>query len=207
MSIFDKLFGKNKASENEDRIGDERSKFMPEEKLPLDEQFIHHFTKQGGRLLYSIDETEIQAHFEDIMVEHDFFEQPAFCYDPQLMARFNNFNLKFSADHREESSFFITTCEYLISDHGAILFSSNQIKEKKPADLPETFIVIASTSQIVETIGEGLRGIKHNSLSSIPSNITTLKNFQERTGASQDKDLMQYGAPHKRCYLILVEDL
>jgi hypothetical protein len=206
MSIFDKLFGKNKASENEDRAGDERSKFMPDDKLPLDEQFIHHFTKQGGRLLYSLDEGEIQAHFEDIMVEHDFFEQPAFCYDKQLVERFSNFNLDFNANH-EESSLFLTTCEYLISDHGAILFSSNQIKEKKPAQLPDTFIVIASTSQIVETIGEGLRGIKHNSGSSIPTNITTLKNFQERTGDGQDKDLMQYGAPHKRCYLILVEDL
>ncbi|MDP5077543.1 MAG: lactate utilization protein [Nonlabens sp.] len=205
MSIFDKLFGKNKASENEDRAGDERSKFMPDDKLPLDEQFIHHFTKQGGRLLYSLNEEEIQAHFEDIMVEHDFFEQPAFCYDKQLIERFSNFNLDFNAS-QEESSLFLTTCEYLISDHGAILFSSNQIKEKKPAQLPDTFIVIASTSQIVETIGEGLRGIKHNSGSSIPTNITTLKNFQERT-EGQDKDLMQYGAPHKRCYLILVEDL
>lgn len=206
MSIFDKFFGKNKDSENEDRANDERSKFMPEEKLPLDEQFIHHFTKQGGRLLYSLDEGEVQAHFEDIMVEHDFFEQPTFCYDDNLKARFDSFNLEYNCNN-EQSSFFLTTCEYLISDHGAILFSSNQIKEKKPAQLPGTFVIIASTSQIVETIGEGLRGIKHNSGSSIPSNITTLKNFQERTGEGQDKDLMQYGAPHKRCYLILVEDL
>lgn len=206
MSIFDKLFNKKKSSDNEDNNGDGRSKFMPEEKLPLDEQFIHHFAKQGGRLLYSLDESEVQAHFDDIMAEHDFYEQQAFCYDKQLQARFSEYNLHFNCDN-ENSTVFITTCEYLISDHGAILFSSNQIKEKKPAQLPETFIVIASTSQIVETIGEGLRGIKHNSGTSIPTNITTLKNFQDRIDSSHDKDLMQYGAPHKRCYLILVEDL
>lgn len=206
MSIFDRLFGKNKPSENEDTNDGDRSKFMPDEKLPLDEQFIHHFTKQGGRLLYSLNEAEVQGHFEDIMVEHDFFEQPATCYDPQLINRFNNFNLTFRS-HNEQSDLFITTCEFLISDHGAILFSSNQIKEKKPAELPHTFIVLASTSQIVETIGEGLRGIKHNSKNGIPTNITTLKNFQERS-EGQDKNSLQFSAvPHKRCYLILVEDL
>jgi hypothetical protein len=58
----------------------------------------------------------------------------------------------------------------------------------------------------VESIGEGLRGIKHQSRGHIPTNITTLKNFKEAT-AKQEKDLMHYGAPHKRLYLLLLEDL
>ncbi len=206
MSIFDKFFGKNKDDENDQRSSDSRSKFMPEMKLPLDEQLIINFTKQGGRLLYSLNEEEVQAHFEDIMVEHDFFEKPAFCYEAQLIQRFSDFNLFYNTDN-DNSSLFLTTCEYLVSDHGAILFSSNQLKEKKPAQLPDTFIVIAATSQIVETIGEGLRGIKRHSGSNIPSNITTLKNFQEPSEDGRSKDPLAYGAPSKRCYLILLEDL
>lgn len=207
MSIFKKIFRKVSVTSESGKNPTDRSKYMPEEKLPLDEQFIHNFTKQGGRFLYAIDEKEVQQHFEDILVEHDFFETPVFCYDEQLKDRFDGFNLDYNQVNRD-SSFFLCTCEYIIADNGAILFSSNQIKENKPKQLPSTFVVLASTSQIVESIGEGLRGIKHNSKNTIPTNITTLKNFQDHSAsADKEKDLMNYGVPNKRLYLILLEDL
>lgn len=205
MSIFKKLFNKSSDSESSQNSDGERSKYMPEEKLPLDERFIHNFTTQGGRFLYSLDENEVQANFEDILVEHDFYETQVLCNDDNLKARFDNFNLKFS-NNDDDCSFFLTTCEYIIADNGAILFSSNQLKEKKPAYFPDTMIVLATASQIVESIGEGLRGIKYRSKSNIPTNITTLKNFQEPT-VQEKKDLMNYGVPTKRVYLILLEDL
>ncbi|MEO9503121.1 LUD domain-containing protein [Nonlabens ulvanivorans] len=205
MSIFKKLFKKSSDSESSQNKDTGRSKYMPEEKLPLDERFIHNFTSQGGRFLYSLDESEVQANFEDVLVEHDFFETNVLCTDLNLRNRFNGFNLRFSDVH-EDCSFFLTTCEYIISDNGAILFSSNQLKEKKPVDFPETMIVLATASQIVESIGEGLRGIKHRSGSNIPTNITTLKNFEEPK-VQEKKDLMNYGVPNKRVYLILLEDL
>jgi hypothetical protein len=36
---------------------------------------------------------EIQQHFEDILVEHDYFETDVFCNDEQLKNRFNDFKL------------------------------------------------------------------------------------------------------------------
>jgi L-lactate utilization protein LutB len=207
MSIFRNIFKKSSGSDEKSRTGADRSKYMPEEKLPLDEQFIHNFTQHGGRFLYAIDENEIHKHFEDILVEHDFFETDVFCNDEQLKSRFNDFNLQYNHS-KINSSFFLTTCEYIISDNGAILFSSNQIKESKPKELPDTFVVLASTSQIVESIGEGLRGIKFNSKGVIPTNITTLKNFQEKAiKEEREKELMNYGIPNKRLYLLLLEDL
>jgi L-lactate utilization protein LutB len=207
MSIFKNIFKKSPDSDDNSRKDSDRSKYMPEEKLPLDEQFIHNFTQHGGRFLYAIDENEVQQHFEDILVEHDYFETDVYCYDHQLNNRFSDFNLKFNQSIIN-SSFFLTTCEYIIADNGAILFSSNQIKEKKPKELPDTFVVLASTSQIVDSIGEGLRGIKFNSKGSIPTNITTLKNFQEMVVKQEkDKDFMNYGIPNKRLYLLLLEDL
>ncbi|PQJ19308.1 MULTISPECIES: LUD domain-containing protein [Nonlabens] len=205
MGIFGKFFKKSTESDESKSTDNERSKYMPEKKLPLDEQFFHHFIQQGGRLLYSVSEEEIQANFEDILVEHDFFEKDVFCHDKQLQQRFPNFNLNFEGSNRS-SSFFLTTCEYLISDKGALLFSSNQIKECKLPELPNTFVVLASTSQIVENIGEGLRGIKHRSKTYIPTNITTLKNFKDGDG-KESKDIETYGAPNKRLYLLLLEDL
>ncbi|MGJ8685009.1 MAG: LUD domain-containing protein [Nonlabens sp.] len=205
MSIFKKLFKKSSNTESSQHDDMERSKYMPEEKLPLDERFIHNFTRQGGRFLYSLDENEVQANFEDVLVEHDFYETSVLCNDHNLRGRFDGFNLQFSDVH-DDCSFFLTTCEYVIADNGAILFSSNQLKEKKPADFPGTMVVLATASQIVESIGEGLRGIKHRSGSNIPTNITTLKNFQEPK-VQEKKDLMNYGVPTKRVYLILLEDL
>ncbi|WP_124980124.1 LUD domain-containing protein [Nonlabens xiamenensis] len=205
MNIFKKLFNKSAEDDESIRSNEERSKYMPEQKLPLDEMFIHNFTQQGGRFLYAIDESEIQQHFEDILVEHDFFEKPVFCFDDGLKERFGDFNLQFNQNNKD-SAFFLGTCEYVIANTGAILFSSRQIKETKSADLPGTYVILASTSQIVESIGEGLRGIKHHSHTHIPSNITTLKNFKEQAD-QQEKDLMSYGTPNKRLYLLLLEDL
>jgi hypothetical protein len=207
MNIFKNIFKKSFDSGNKNRTSTGRSKYMPDEKLPLDEQFIHNFTQHGGRFLYAVDENEIQQHFEDILVEHDFFETDVFCSDEQLKNRFNDFNLQYNKS-KVNSSFFLTTCEYIISDNGAILFSSSQIKESKPKELPGTFVVLASTSQIVESIGEGLRGIKFHSKGVIPTNITTLKNFQEKSvNEEREKELMNYGFPNKRLYLLLLEDL
>ena len=50
--------------------------------------------------------------------------------------------------------------------------------EKKLVELPENFIVFATTSQFVNTISEGLQGIKAQSKTKIPSNITTIKHFK-----------------------------
>jgi L-lactate utilization protein LutB len=205
MSIFKNFFKKSSDTDLIAGTGTERSKYMPDEKPPLDEEFIHNFQHQGGRFLYAIDEKEIQQHFEDILVEHDYFEKDILCYDEELSKRFDGFNLNFTTHHLK-ADFFLASCEFVIANNGAILFSSRQVKESKPTELPETYVILASTSQIVESIGEGLRGIKHQSKGHIPTNITTLKNFKEVT-PKQEKDLMNYGAPHKRLYLLLLEDL
>ncbi|MFB0905065.1 MAG: LUD domain-containing protein [Nonlabens sp.] len=205
MSIFKNFFKKSSDTDLIAGTGNERSKYMPDEKPPLDEEFIHNFQHQGGRFLYAIDEKEIQQHFEDILVEHDYFEKDILCYDEGLSKRFDDFNLNYTSSNLK-ADFFLSTCEFIIANNGALLFSSRQVKETKPSELPETYVILASTSQIVESIGEGLRGIKHQSKGHIPTNITTLKNFKEAT-AKQEKDLMHYGAPHKRLYLLLLEDL
>lgn len=205
MSIFKKLFNKNSGSESNQNGDEERSKYMPDKKLPLDERFIHNFTTQGGRFLYCINEDEVQKNYDDILLEHDYYEKDVLCTDDNLKDRFKGFNLNYNSGS-SSNAFFLTTCEYIIADNGAILFSSNQLGESKPAEFPDTMVVLATTSQIVESIGEGLRGIKYRSGSKIPTNITTLKNFQEQN-LQQKKDLMNYGVPNKRVYLLLLEDL
>ena len=82
---------------------------------------------------------------------------------------------------------------------------SNQLKEYKLHDLPENLIVFATTSQLVDSIGEGLKNIKKKYKNSIPANITTIKHFQSNI---EDKDdFLSYGSSSKNLYLLLLEDL
>ena len=75
--------------------------------------------------------------------------------------------------------------------------------EKTGGKLPSNFVIFATTSQLVESISEGLRIIKNKSKQYIPSNITTIQDFEN----NKEKDFMSYGSSTKNLYLLLLEDL
>lgn len=202
MSLFRKLFGK-KSDQPEDQIpNQERGKYMPEIKLPADERFTINFKANGGKFLYCENMDEVKDSFNSILDENQWHNDKVFIIDDRLSELFKDFNLN-STRKISESSYFLSTCEYLVSDDGSLLISSNQIAEKKLRELPDHFIIYATTSQFVENIGEGLKGIKAKSKTSIPTNITTIKHFK----TADDKDFLTYGSSAKNLYLLLLEDL
>src|SRR5690606_1494828 len=170
-------------------------------KLPADENFVKNFKAKGGKFLYCENIQEVMEAFDNILLENDWYETKTLCFDSKLTKQFQGYNLEFI--EKGNASFFFTSCEALIGDVGAILLSSIQIKEKKLPDLPDHFVVLATTSQIVESIGEGLRSINVKRAGKIPSNITTIQHFKS-TG---EKDFMSYGSSTKDVYLLLLEDL
>ena len=105
--------------------------------------------------------------------------------------------------NNDRATFFLTSCENLVADEGSILFSSNQLKHFKPNELPTNMIVFATTSQITGTKGDGLRRIKNAHEKNYPTNITTIKYFEE----VKEQDFLHYGSCHKNLYLLLLEDL
>lgn len=203
MSLFRKfLYPKSKSDKKQDKPEKaERGKYMPEVKLPTDERFMLNFKNNGGKFLYCEDEHEVLEAFDNILLENDWYESECFCLDPNLENKFSGFNLDFKRNGA--APFFLSTCEYLIANDGSILISSNQIKEAKLKDLPDNFVIISSTSQLIDSIGEGLRGIKFRNKQRIPSNITTIKNFETQ----KEGDFMSYGSSTKNLYLLLLEDL
>ena len=100
---------------------------------------------------------------------------------------------------------FFTTCEHLVAQNGSILVSSNQLLEKKLNEIPQNIIVFATTSQMVDSIGEGLKIIKRKYRERIPTNITTLKHFNP--SSEDNRDFLTYGSSSKHLYLLLLEDL
>jgi L-lactate utilization protein LutC len=144
---------------------------------------------------------EIFEAFQNILEENQISEKDVYCINQRLGSKFNS--TKFNFKEPKNNSFFLTTCESLIAKNGSILFSSNQIKEKKLSELPSKFIVFSTTSQLTDTISEGMRKIKNQSKNLIPSNITTIQDFESK----KEKDFMSYGSSTKNLYLLLLEDL
>ena len=200
MNLFKKLFGKKEKTEVSENSSD-KSSYVPSDDAPIDEKFTYMFNENGGKFLYCLSMDEIFEAFQNILVENQISEKDVYCINQRLGSKFNS--TKFNFKEPKNNSFFLTTCESLIAKNGSILFSSNQIKEKKLSELPSKFIVFSTTSQLTDTISEGMRKIKNQSKNLIPSNITTIQDFESK----KEKDFMSYGSSTKNLYLLLLEDL
>lgn len=199
MSLFRKIFG----SSNEDSEEENQSEYNTPKtsSLPVDEQFTFNFKKNGGKFIYCENLAEVKEQFENILEENDWFESEAQCFEPKL------YNLldenKLSYVNTTSPKFLLASCENLIADEGSVLFSSNQIKHHKPNELPDNIVILATTSQILESKSDGLRVIKKKYDKDYPTNITTIKYFEK----VQEEDFLTYGSCAKSLYLLLLEDL
>ncbi|WP_100610772.1 LUD domain-containing protein [Confluentibacter lentus] len=203
MSLFKKFFGSKSDQTESELKANQRGKYMPEIKLPIDEKFTINFKANGGKFLYCDSLDEIFENLYNIIEENKWEEKKVLVLDKNLKDKFKEANLE-STNSPSEAFIFLTTCESLIANDGSLLISSNQIFEKKLPELPVNFIVFATTSQITENIGEGLRGIKSKNKQRIPTNITTIKHFKS---SIDEKDFLSYGSSSKNLYLLLLEDL
>ena len=202
MSVFRKIFGSNTDASKSKADEKNQSEFLDTSNLPVDEAFTINFNKNGGKFLYCETNDEVQGFLESIIEENNWDKKKALILNKHLKEKFKRFKLG-TAQKIKDADFLFTTCEFLIANDGSLLISSNQIAEKKLVELPENFIVFATTSQFVNTISEGLQGIKAQSKTKIPSNITTIKHFK----ANDTNDFLSYGSSTKNLYLLLLEDL
>ncbi|WP_281239300.1 MULTISPECIES: LUD domain-containing protein [Flavobacterium] len=200
MNLFKKLFGSNNPSSDEARESNS-NRPNPDINSPLDEQFIYNFKKNGGKFLYCENLNEVKEQFENILEENDWFECEALCYEPHLYFLLDENKLTYGKNI--DPKFILSSCENLVAEEGSVLFSSNQIKQKKPNDLPSNIIILAKTSQIVEGKSDGLSAIRKKYLTEYPTNITTIKYFEK----AKEEDFTQYGSSAKNLYLLLLEDL
>ncbi len=202
MGLLDKIFGGGKKVSKE--TAETRGQHMPDLNIPVDEKFTIHFKKNGGKFLYCDSFSEISQALKNIIIENNWSEHPFFVMDKGLKEKFSKEHVQFT-DTSGDSKVFFTACEHLIAQNGSILVCSNQLMEKKLFELPDNVIVFATTSQLVESIGEGLKKIKKKYGHSIPANITTIKHFQANEENSDD--FLTYGSSSKNLYLLLLEDL
>lgn len=201
MSIFKKIFGSSSETSTESYENEYHQNQENISELPLDEQFTLNFKRNGGKFIYCENTVELNEQFENILEENDWFESEAMCIEERLFKLLDDNKINFNKP--QEPKFFLASCENLIADEGSILFSSNQIKQHKPNDLPENIVLIATTSQIITNKSDGLREIKKRYSTDYPTNITTFKYFEK----AKEEDFLHYGSSPKNLYLLLLEDL
>lgn len=202
MNLLRKIFSFPKEEQKKPSQKNQDNKYIPKKVTPVDELFTLNFNKNGGKFLYSETIDEVFDFLKHIIDENKWHNKSALVLNSDLKKQFKNFDWK-TTTKLNKGHFLFTNCEYLIANDGSLLISSNQIAEKKLTELPKSFIVFASTSQIVQTIGQGLRGIKAKNKEKIPSNITTIKHFK----TDNENNFLSYGSSTKNLYLILLEDL
>lgn len=195
MSFFKKLFNTPKQKET----SEDSSEFQD---LPIDQIFVKKFIKKKGKFLYCTTLEEVTLNLSKIIQENSW--KTISCNDYDLLKLVKAIKVETTKEINITLPFFLS-CEHLIAENGSILFSSNQLKEHKISELTENFIVYATTSQLVNTKGESLTGIKSRYQGNIPSNISAINNFNIDT---IEEDFMSYGNTNsKNLYLLLFEDL
>ena len=197
-SFFNKS---EKEASEENRDG----KYMPESKAPIEERFTSNFTENGGKFLYCETKSECDAFFSKIIEENEWNDVEILCYDNSLLEFFSEKDKLNVSKTNLNSRFFLTKCEFLVAKDGSLLICAEQIKSHKVNDLPQNFIVFAKISQFTETLSGGLNGIKSKYPNNLPTNITTIKNFNSQE--KENTNFLTYGSAAKNLYLLLLEDL
>ena len=202
--LFQSFF-KSKSLEQDKEENEEEYKYLPKKDELVEDKFTLNFSSNGGKFLYATDLDECDDYFIKILEENNWTEKSILCFNSSFTKNYiPNNHIKFNKSNLN-SNLFITDCEFLVAKDGSILVSAKQIQSYKSNDLPNNIIVMARTSQLSETLSKGLEGIRIKYSNNLPSNITSIKNFNK--GDGEDLNFLTYGSSAKNLYLILLEDL
>ena len=202
--LFQSFF-KSKSLDQDKEENEEEYKYLPKKDELVEDKFTLNFSSNGGKFLYATDLEECDDYFIKILEENNWTEKSILCFNSSFTKNYiPNNQIKFNKSNLN-SNLFITDCEFLVAKDGSILVSAKQIQSYKSNDLPNNIIVMARTSQLSETLSKGLEGIRIKYLNNLPSNITSIKNFNKAD--DEDLNFLTYGSSAKNLYLILLEDL
>ena len=202
--LFQSFF-KSKSLDQDKEENEEEYKYLPKKDELVEDKFTLNFSSNGGKFLYATDLEECDEYFIKILEENNWAEKSILCFNSSFTKNYiPNNQIKFNKSNLN-SNLFVTDCEFLVAKDGSILVSAKQIQSYKSNDLPNNIIVMARTSQLSETLSKGLEGIRIKYSNNLPSNITSIKNFNR--GDGEDLNFLTYGSSAKNLYLILLEDL
>ena len=163
--------------------------------------FAKKFTEAGGKFIYIDKGDSVIDTFTKIKEENQWDKNNVKCLSPALS---KNLAIKKTNDiaENEDLKALVIECEFLLSNSGRMLISSNQIKNNKVDSLPDILIVIATSNQFVGDVSEGMTRLKSKYSKKFPTNITTI-NVKNKF---IEDDFLSYGNSAKDIYLIISDE-
>lgn len=140
-------------------------------------EFAEQFTMLQGKFIFCIDEAELKEQFRLLCEKSNWTK--IYCDDKALAGKILTAN---SFDNVSECDAAVTTCEYLVARTGSIVLSSFS-QGRVPSAYAPVHICIASASQLVYDIKDGLNKLKEKYGTQLPSFITFA------TGPSRTADI------------------
>lgn len=167
--------------------------------------FAHHFTALTGKFIFCENRQELSAALKEVITGNNYL--PVFCPDENIRQILGQGKIEYSDDRENLTRFKtgITGCEFLISRTGGIIISSRQAGGRRLPVFPDTHIVVAFTSQLVNDIKDALDGIKHRYKEKIPSLVSMITG-PSRT-ADIEKTLIIGAHGPKEIYVFLADDI
>ena len=172
---------------------------------PLEIQFAQNLTSLNGKFVFCENENEFIENFSFFVKDNNW--QNVFCLEPQIKDILKKGKIKFS-DKKEqflETDIGLTFCECLIARTGSVVITSKQASGRKLPVYSNIHIVVAYTSQLVNTIKDGLKFIRSKYGIQIPSMITTISGPSKT--ADIEKTLVQGAHGPKEIFVFLIDDI
>lgn len=136
----------------------------------------------GGQVILCQSKSEIADQIKQICKEKG--QDKIFCTDTKLQEILSG-NISIDSD---EGSFLglnigVTGCELLVAHLGSVLISSAQISGRRLNVFPETHIVVADQSQLIDYLDSALEKLQNKYKNELPSLISNI------TGPSRTADI------------------
>lgn len=160
----------------------------------IDEEFAYNFTREGGKFMFCLSKKSLFLTLNKVLKDEGW--NNVFVSESEIRTLLGENEEITPTDAHQGADVFISSCDNLVAFNGRIMVSSNQCKNLNFSELPVNHIIIASHSQIVKNLGEGLRRINAKYFRNLPSKITTLKN----------KNTARNSGTSKNIYVFLLED-
>ncbi|MFL5740916.1 MAG: lactate utilization protein C [Flavisolibacter sp.] len=173
------------------------SVFQPLQQDPVVE-FAEQFTQLQGKFIFCVDENELREHFNKLCYQNQWTK--IFCSEEKWKKLIASNSLHNDIASCEAS---VTSCEFLIARTGSIVLSSVH-QGRIPSVYAPVHICIATTSQLVYDISDGLNGLKEKYRQFLPS-LITFATGPSRT-ADIEKTLVVGVHGPKEVYCFLIED-
>lgn len=174
-----------------------------EEEAPI--QFVMNLKKAGGTFVYCENEKAVVDHLKLLMKQKSW--ESIFALDEKVinLLEQSGISVKSSEEDFNQQIAGLTRCDYLIARFGSIMVSSGLSSGRRMFSFPESHLVIASMSQVVSELKDGLREMKKKYADHFPSQVTVITG-PSRT-ADIEKTLVMGAHGPKELYVFMVDDL